>query len=182
MASQIVSAEKRYRMSLLLDTYGELLTDKQRTFLHRYYEEDFSFGEIAREFDVSRQAIFDSVKHGEASLENYERVLGLVKTAGKKETPGTQSAALDSIQNSASECAARLKTLAEAISLSSIDSDVTWITREMESIWKAMEAIGAPVETESSRESETEIEEETPTPRKSKSTPSLLRRGGPEVD
>lgn len=78
MASQVVSADKRYRISLLLDAYGELLTLKQRTFLRHYYEEDLSFGEIAREYGVSRQAIFDSVKHGEESLENFEKVMKLV--------------------------------------------------------------------------------------------------------
>jgi predicted DNA-binding protein YlxM (UPF0122 family) len=78
MASQVVSADKRYRVSLLLDAYGELLTVKQRTFLRHYYEEDLSFGEIAREYGVSRQAIFDSVKHGEESLENFEKVMKLV--------------------------------------------------------------------------------------------------------
>jgi hypothetical protein len=72
----------------LLDAYGELLTEKQRDFLRRYYEEDFSFGEIAREASVSRQAVFDSVKHGEAALENYEHVLGLVGSGGGNASDG----------------------------------------------------------------------------------------------
>ena len=80
MAPQTVTAEKRYRISLLLDAYGELLTEKQSDSLRRYYEEDYSFGEIADEFDVTRQAIFDSVKNGESALENYEQVLGLVRS------------------------------------------------------------------------------------------------------
>lgn len=67
-------------MSLLLDIYGELLTEKQRSFMQRYFEQDMSFGEIAREQGVSRQAIFDAVKHGEESLEKFERVLKLVET------------------------------------------------------------------------------------------------------
>ncbi|MCL5269591.1 MAG: YlxM family DNA-binding protein [bacterium] len=67
------------RISLLLDTYGELLTEKQRTFLQRYFEEDLSFGEVAREYGVSRQAIFDSVRHGEETLERFESVLHLVE-------------------------------------------------------------------------------------------------------
>lgn len=83
LSPRVANAEKRYRISLLLDAYGELLTEKQQDFLRRYYEEDFSFGEIAREYNVSRQAIFDSVKHGEAALENYERVLGLVGAGGE---------------------------------------------------------------------------------------------------
>lgn len=80
MASQVVSPAKRYRMSLLLDAYGDLLTEKQRNFLRLYYEEDLSFGEIARDYGVSRQAIFDSVKHGEEALERFEQALRLVAT------------------------------------------------------------------------------------------------------
>ena len=80
MASQIVSPEKRYWMSLLLDTYGELLTEKQRTFMRRYYEQDFSFGEIAREFDVSRQAIFDAAKVTRIALQSAASVAGLMLT------------------------------------------------------------------------------------------------------
>lgn len=78
MTPQTAPVDKRFRVSLLLDAYGELLTEKQRNFLRHYYEEDLSFGEIAQEYDVSRQAIFDSVKHGEEALEEFERVLGLV--------------------------------------------------------------------------------------------------------
>lgn len=103
MASQVVSAQKRYRMSLLLDIYGELLTEKQRSFMQRYFEQDMSFGEIAREQGVSRQAIFDAVKHGEESLERFERVLKLVETgwadylaAGL--TPGTIADKLTAIR------------------------------------------------------------------------------------
>ena len=80
MASQVVPPEKRFRLSLLLDAYGELLTEKQHRFLCHYYEEDLSFGEIAAEYGVSRQAIFDSVKHGEDALERFEKVLGLVRS------------------------------------------------------------------------------------------------------
>lgn len=78
MSSQVVSAAKRYRISQLLDTYGNQLTEKQRTFLRLYFEDDLSFGEIAREHGVSRQAIFDSVRHGEEALENLESNLGLI--------------------------------------------------------------------------------------------------------
>lgn len=94
MASQIVPAAKRYRVSLLLDAYGDLLTEKQRTFLRHYFEEDLSFGEIAQEYGVSRQAIFDSVKHGEESLENFERSLKLVENGWARWIGQGQSADL----------------------------------------------------------------------------------------
>jgi len=64
---------------LLLDTYGALLTERQRRFMGLHFEEDRSFSEIAREFRISRQAVHDSVKHAASALERFERALGLVK-------------------------------------------------------------------------------------------------------
>lgn len=78
MPTSAVPEDKRYRISLLLDAYGGLLTEKQRTFLKLYYENDLSFGEIAAEQGISRQAIFDSVRHGEHALEAFEAQMQLV--------------------------------------------------------------------------------------------------------
>ena len=68
---------KAVRVGRLLDLYGPLLTDRQRQFMKLHYEDDLSFGEIAKEFTVSRQAIHDAVKHAEQSLEEYDQKLGL---------------------------------------------------------------------------------------------------------
>lgn len=74
------------RLGQLVDVYGGLLTERQRRYMQLHFEDDLSFGEIAKQFNVSRQAIHDAVKHAEASLEEYESKLGLVargvKTAG----------------------------------------------------------------------------------------------------
>jgi predicted DNA-binding protein YlxM (UPF0122 family) len=69
-----------------MDIYGALLTEKQRTFMRLHFEDDLSFGEIAKEYGVSRQAIHDAVKHAEKSLEDYESKLGLL---GKSRRGGT---------------------------------------------------------------------------------------------
>lgn len=61
-----------------MDLYGELLTDRQREFMELHYAEDLSFGEIGEQFEVSRQAIHDAVKHGVDSLENYEQKMKLL--------------------------------------------------------------------------------------------------------
>ena len=42
-----------------------------------YYLEDLSLGEIAEEYDVSRQAVYDNVRRTEAMLEDYEVKLNL---------------------------------------------------------------------------------------------------------
>jgi hypothetical protein len=66
------------RINLLMDLYGNLLTEKQRRFLELHYCEDLSFGEIATQYNVSRQAIYDAVKHALANLEHYEKTLSLL--------------------------------------------------------------------------------------------------------
>ena len=69
--------EKNYRMNSLFEFYGPLLTDKQHADLALYYGDDYSLGEIATEFNVSRQAVYDNIRRTEASLEEYEQKLHL---------------------------------------------------------------------------------------------------------
>lgn len=69
---------KMVRMALLYDIYGEFLTPRQRKFFSLHYEKDLSLGEISNEFGVTRQAVHDTLKRAEASLERYESRLGLV--------------------------------------------------------------------------------------------------------
>jgi predicted DNA-binding protein YlxM (UPF0122 family) len=66
-------------MNYLIDFYQELLTPKQRNYMSLYYLDDFSLGEIADEFEVSRQAVYDHIKRTEAMLEQYEERLSLFK-------------------------------------------------------------------------------------------------------
>ncbi len=40
-----------------------------------YYADDYSLGEIAEEFEVSRQAVYDNIKRTEKILEDYEKRL-----------------------------------------------------------------------------------------------------------
>ncbi|GAE29216.1 signal recognition particle associated protein [Halalkalibacter hemicellulosilyticusJCM 9152] len=70
--------DKTLRMNYLFDFYQSLLTQKQRKYMSLYYLDDFSLGEIAEEFDVSRQAVYDNIKRTEAMLEGYENKLKLL--------------------------------------------------------------------------------------------------------
>lgn len=69
---------KTTRMNFLFDWYEPLLTERQRTYMRYYFHEDFSLGEIAAEFAVSRQAVYDQLKRTETLLEQYEEKLGLL--------------------------------------------------------------------------------------------------------
>ncbi|MBT2637167.1 putative DNA-binding protein [Bacillus sp. ISL-39] len=67
--------EKTNRMNYLYDFYQALLTPKQSSYMALYYLDDYSLGEIAEEYDVSRQAVYDNIKRTEAMLEEYEKKL-----------------------------------------------------------------------------------------------------------
>ena len=70
--------EERVFISLLLDFYGPLLTDKQRMSLQLHHEDDMSLGEIAEELGVSRQAVHDNLQRARHILNDYESKLHLV--------------------------------------------------------------------------------------------------------
>ena len=67
--------EKTTRINYLYDFYQSLLTPKQRSYMSLYYLDDYSLGEIADEYGVSRQAVYDNIKRTEAMLEEYEEKL-----------------------------------------------------------------------------------------------------------
>ena len=67
--------EKTTRINYFYDFYQSLLTQKQQSYMSLYYLDDYSLGEIADEYDVSRQAVYDNIKRTEAMLEEYEEKL-----------------------------------------------------------------------------------------------------------
>ncbi|WP_335870691.1 putative DNA-binding protein [Bacillus sp. 2205SS5-2] len=67
--------ERTTRLNYLYDFYSSLLTPKQRSYMSLYFLDDLSLGEIAEEFGVSRQAVYDNIKRTEAMLEEYEKKL-----------------------------------------------------------------------------------------------------------
>ncbi|EHJ51864.1 putative DNA-binding protein [Streptococcus macacae] len=67
--------EKTNRMNSLFEFYAALLTDKQMNYIELYYADDYSLAEIAEEFQVSRQAVYDNIKRTEKILEDYEMKL-----------------------------------------------------------------------------------------------------------
>lgn len=71
--------EKTKRVNDLIDLYGALLTNNQLNILELYYMEDLSLKEISEELNVSRNAVFDSLKRSLSILEDYDAKLELLK-------------------------------------------------------------------------------------------------------
>jgi predicted DNA-binding protein YlxM (UPF0122 family) len=71
--------EKKIEISILLDLYAKLLTEKQYDFLNDYYNNDLSLSEIAENEGITRQAVRDNLKKGENKLFEYEEKLGLMR-------------------------------------------------------------------------------------------------------
>lgn len=66
-------------ITILLDFYGDMLTEKQRDFLGYYYNDDLSLSEIAENEGITRQGVRDSIKRAEAQLFDMEERLGLAR-------------------------------------------------------------------------------------------------------
>lgn len=66
------------KTSMLFDIYGGLLTDKKKRVMEMYHEDDMSLSEIAEELEVSRAAVYDSLRSAESLLHSYEEKLGIL--------------------------------------------------------------------------------------------------------
>lgn len=66
-------------ISILLDLYGETLTEKQRIYLDCYYNSDLSLSEIAENEGITRQGVRDAIKRAEALLLGMEEKLHFSK-------------------------------------------------------------------------------------------------------
>jgi predicted DNA-binding protein YlxM (UPF0122 family) len=68
-----------YRMTMLYDFYGDLLTDRQKEFYDLYYNEDLSLAEIAENYGITRQGVRDVIVRAEQILTETEDKTGLIR-------------------------------------------------------------------------------------------------------
>ncbi len=78
--------EKREKLIELYDLYSPLLTDKQRGYFENYYFDDLSISEIALNYNISRNGVYDQLKRVENSLIDYESKLKLAEKISKIES------------------------------------------------------------------------------------------------
>ena len=95
---EVISMAVDPKFTVLLDVYGNILTEKERAMLDYYYNDDLSLREISdnenaerrerrsaggqplRENDtITRQGVRDTIKRAEAKLLSLEEKLGLVR-------------------------------------------------------------------------------------------------------
>ncbi len=69
----------REEINLLLDYYGVLLTEHQRSVLSDYYMDDLSMQEIAENMNVSKAAVSDLIRRSVRLLYSYEEKMHLLK-------------------------------------------------------------------------------------------------------
>ena len=96
--------EKNVEVSMLLQIYGKMLTDKQYELLNDYYNNDLSLSEIAENINITRQAVRDNLKKGENKLFEYEEKLRIMeKTMEQEEKIAVILSEVNKIENKTSD-------------------------------------------------------------------------------
>ena len=70
---------KNLEMSVLMDFYADVLTDKQKDIMEQYYYEDLSLAEIGENFSITRQGVRDAIKRSESVLLEMEEKVGFAQ-------------------------------------------------------------------------------------------------------
>ena len=70
--------EKDMTVGVLLDFYGDVLSEHTQGLLTMYYGEDLSLAEIAESAGISRQGVRAAIKRGVEDLRFLEEKLGLL--------------------------------------------------------------------------------------------------------
>jgi len=76
--------EKTKLMNDLIDLYGMLLTENQLMIMEYYYMDDLSLSEIGENLNITRSAVYDTIKKSTNSLLDYEGKLKLLEKEVRK--------------------------------------------------------------------------------------------------
>ena len=114
-----------YRMSMLFDFYGDLLTDRQKEFYDLYYNEDLSLAEIAENYGITRQGVRDVIVRAEAYLTEVEDKTHLIRRFHEMRR---QIAAVDSI---ADQLLAHSREKAQDARLEQLAKEIKQLTEQL---------------------------------------------------
>ena len=76
--------ERLFELGMLLDRYEQLLTERQRSILRQYTDENCSLAEIAEREGISRQGVRDIISRGSNLLHETEAAVGLVRKEARQ--------------------------------------------------------------------------------------------------
>ena len=76
--------DRVFELGMLLDHYEQLLTERQRSILRQYTDENCSLAEIAEREGISRQGVRDILSRGEHQLREAERAVGLIRKEARQ--------------------------------------------------------------------------------------------------
>ena len=67
--------DEKIEISILLNLYGNLLTETQRNYMDLYYNQDYSLSEIGDNENITRQAVRTILVKSKNKLYEYEQKL-----------------------------------------------------------------------------------------------------------
>ena len=101
-----------------------------------HYVDDLSFGEIAREYNVSRQAIHDAVKHAKSTLEHYEAQLGFLAQGNRQ--PAAARNLHTPRQGRLDETKQIIRNVKKTLQKKGIIYNVNWIVKDLDRILRLL--------------------------------------------
>ena len=113
--------EKNLSISLLLDFYGDILSERQKEILDFYYNDDLSLAEIAENYDISRQGVRSVLKKGETILTEMEEKLHLAER-------------FSSVQEKSSQIALELQEITSLINDKEISKKIQGLTSQIKDL------------------------------------------------
>lgn len=126
--------QDRVKSADLLKVYGCLLTPKQYAMTAAYCLEGKSFSQIAREHDVSRQAVHEAVRSVQRSLSDYEHKLGLLDSG-----PNPQQGAPCAASAPITAALQRLENLKGQVTQRGETYSSDWIVQELDDTIRVLE-------------------------------------------
>ncbi len=110
------SLEDSVNVSLLLEMYAPLLTERQIECVSLYFNEDLSLAEIAELSGITRQGVRDCIRKSVAILHETEKKLGLLAKREAEDAKNSRiSEMLSALANAHPECAKEIADIRSAL-------------------------------------------------------------------
>lgn len=77
---------KSIHISMLLEMYGKLLTERQADIVDLYYNQNLSLAEIGEEFGITKQGVRKGLVEGESKLLDTEEKLGFLAERERRQS------------------------------------------------------------------------------------------------